>query len=140
MPEVLRQSAAPFDLSPRFAQSQAVTGSPATNAITVVCTLTFPAFSNLAIAAGVQLYGWVAFTVGTSGTAAKLDIRQTGTGGAVIATTGALTVTAATLVSFDLQGLDASPLTAGVWVICLTVTAGAAISTVSSTQLSAIAI
>lgn len=137
MPEGIRASALALDLSSRIAESHAVTGSPATNAITTVCTLTFPAFSNLTVAYGVFLEGFAAFTVGTSGTAAKLDIRQTGTSGAVIATTGALTggIAAGNLVSISIQGVDQSPLTAGVWVLALTITGGAATSTVSATQL-----
>ena len=138
--EPFHQSALGIDLSPRFAQSSAVAGSPAAASITNVCTLTFPNFATVAIATGVQLEGWVAFTVGTSGTAAKLDIRQTGTSGAVIATTGALTVTAGNLVSFAVQGIDTSPLAPGVWILALTITAGAATSTVSATQLQAQAV
>lgn len=137
MADPIRESASVLDLSPRFVQSSAVVGSPATNAITSVCAVTVPNFGNLAVATGVQLNGWVAFTVGTSGVSAKLDIRQTGTAGAVIATTGLLTVVAANLVVFVVQGLDASPLIAGVWIIALTIGSGAATSTVSAVQLTA---
>jgi hypothetical protein len=42
-----------------------------------------------------------------------MDIRQTGTSGAVIATTGALTVVAANLVTVSVQGIDTAPLAAG---------------------------
>lgn len=140
MPEKFAQSAAYLDQSPRFAQSSAVTGSPAAAAITAVCTLTFPAFSNLNIATGVQLEGFVAFTVGTNGVTAKLDIRQTGTAGAVIATTGLLTVVAANLVSFGIQGIDTAPLAAGVWILALTIGSGSASSAVSAAQLQASAI
>lgn len=138
--EPFHQSALGVDLSPRFAESHAVTGSPALAAITAVCTLTFPGFANVSVVSGVQLEGFVAFTVGTSGVSAKLDIRQTGTAGAVIATTGACTVVATNLVTLSVQGIDTAPLTAGVWILALTIGSGAAASTVSGTQLQATAI
>lgn len=131
--------ASSIDLGPRLAQSSAITGSPSTNAITAVCTLTFPNFGRLQVVTGVQLEGMVCFTVGTSGVSAKLDIRQTGTAGAVLVTTGALTVTAANLVTMSIQAIDTAPLAAGVWVLALTIGSGAATSTVSATQLFATA-
>lgn len=140
MPEPLRESAAALDMSPRFAQSQTVAGSPAAAAITAICSLTVPNFGNLAIVTGVQLEGWCAFTVGTSGVTATLTIRQTGVAGAVIASTGALTVVATNLVTFAVQGLDTGPLAAGVWVLALIIGSGAAASTVSAAQLTATAI
>lgn len=137
MPDPIRESSAVLDMSPRFAQSSTVAGSPATNAITSVCALTVPNFGNLAVVTGVQLEGFVAFAVGTSGVTALLQIRQTGVAGAVIASTGLLTVVAANLVTFSIGGLDAAPLAAGVWVLALTIGSGAAISTVSAAQLTA---
>lgn len=137
MPEAIKASAAVLDMSPRFAQSSAVAGSPALAAITSVCALTIPAFGNLTVVSGVQLEGWVAFTVGTSGVSAKLDIRQTGVAGAVIATTGLLTVVATNLDAFAVQGIDTAPLVAGVYVLALTIGSGAAVSTVSAAQLTA---
>lgn len=137
MPEPLHLSAVNLDQSPRFAQSSAVVGSPATNAITSICAVTVPNFGALTVVTGVQLEGWCAFTVGTSGVSALLQIRQTGTAGAVIATTGLLTVVAANLVTFAVQGIDTAPLAAGVWIIALTIGSGAAISTVSAAQLTA---
>lgn len=140
MAQAISASAKGMDFTPRFAESHAVAGSPALAAITTVCSLTFPGFSDVAIMNGVQLEGWAAFTVGTSGVTAKLDIRQTSTAGAVIATTGLLTVVATNLVAFAVQGIDQAPLAAGVWVLCLTIGSGAAVSTVSATQLQASAI
>lgn len=136
-PEPIHASALGLDLSPRFAQSSTVAGSPALAAITAVCTLTIPGFATVPVVTGVQLEGWVAFTVGTSGVSAKLDIRQTGVAGAVIATTGLLTVVAANSVSFAVQGIDLAPLVAGVYVLALTIGSGAGASTVSATQLQA---
>lgn len=138
--EPLHASALGIDLSPRFAQSSTVAGSPAAGSITSVCSLTFPNFAQVAIVTGVQLEGFVAFTVGTSGVSAKLDIRQTGVAGAVIATTGATTVTAGNLVSLAVQGIDTAPLAAGVWILALTIGSGAATSTVSAAQLQAQAV
>jgi len=135
MADAFRLAATAVDFSSRIQESHAIVGSPATNAITSVCAVTFSGFGNLQVADGVYLEGTVSLTVGTSGSACKVDIRQTGTSGAVIATTGALTVSAGNLVSFSIQGKDASPLAAGVWIIAVTITAGAATSTVSGTSL-----
>lgn len=135
MTEKIALSAVGLDLSARMAQSSVVVASPAANAITSVCALTVSGFSNLQVALGVQLEGFVAFTVGTLGASAKLDIRQTGTSGAVIATTGATTVTAGDLYTISIQGLDTGPLSAGVWILALTIGSGTATSTVSATQL-----
>lgn len=137
MSEAIKTSATVLDMSPRFAQSSAVAGSPALAAITSICAVTVPAFGNLTVVTGVQLEGWCAFTVGTSGVTALLQIRQTGVAGAIIAATGLLTVTATNLVTFAVQGIDTAPLVAGVWVLALTIGSGAAVSTVSSAQLTA---
>lgn len=140
MAEPFRESALVLDLSPRIATNVTVAGSPAAASITSICALTFPGFASLALATGVQLDGWCALTVGTAGVTAKLDIRQTGVAGAVIATTGLLTVVAANLVSFSIKGIDTTPLAAGVWIMALTIGSGAAVSTVSAVELVATAI
>lgn len=137
MADPFRESATNLDMSPRFAQSSAVAGSPALAAITSICAVTVPNFNNLSVATGVQLEGWCAFTVGTSGVSALLQIRQTGVAGSIIAATGALTVVATNLVTFAVQGLDTAPLAAGVWILALTIGSGAAASTVSAAQLTA---
>ena len=78
----------------------------------------------------------------TSGVSALLRIKQTSTGGAVINVgTGLSTVVAANLVETGCQGLDAAPVLPGqVYVLCLTIGSGAAVSTVSAVQLIAIAV
>jgi hypothetical protein len=137
--EVLRINGLAVDLSPRFVQSNAVAGSPALAAETTICTLTISA--NAAISSGIQLYGWAAFTVGTSGSACNLKIRQTGTSGTTIAATGATTggIAAANLVDMNVAGFDTAGVIPGqVYVLTLTVTAGAAVSTVSACQLTAL--
>lgn len=134
----LNQAASGIDGSGRLAQSSAVAGSPAGSAETVICTLTIP--TGNAIAAGVILAGWCAFTVGTSGTAATLKLRQTGTSGTTIQSTGALNATAAQLVTRGIIGFDTAPAAGGVYVLTLTVANGAAVSTVSAAQLFAIVV
>jgi hypothetical protein len=128
-----------LDLSARVQSSSTVVGSPALAAETIVCQI--PALSaTAATTLGVFVSGVASFTVGTSGTAATLRIRQTNVAGSVIATTGALTggVSAGNLLSQDLQGFDASPPAGGVYVLTLQITAGGAASTVSQTNLFAL--
>lgn len=139
MADPIRESAGGIDLSPRFFTNAAVVTSPTANAITAICNITIP--GNVAIINGIFVWGWCAFTVGTSGVSAKLDIRQTGVAGAVIATTGLTTVTAASLIETGCQGLDAAAvLPAQVYSLCLTVTSGAATSTVSAVSLACLVV
>lgn len=126
------------DLSQRLVQSKTIVGSPALAAETIVCTVTIP--SAPTVFTGVLLWGWVAFTVGTSGVSANLRIRQTDTSGSIIVATGATTVSAASLTEIGCQGIDLTPLAAGVYVLTLIIGSGAAASTVSATQLTAIAV
>jgi hypothetical protein len=146
MPYPFVYSANEMDLSPRFKSSSAIVGSPALALETIVCQITgLDGFTGAA--SGVFLSGVVSFTVGTSGTAVQVRIR-TGTtvgAGTVVADTGALTggVAAGNKLSQDLQGFDAAA-TGGTAIAstsyCLTVqvTAGAAASTVSQTNLIAL--
>lgn len=141
MPQPISVSAARVDLSPRIQVYKTVDASPALAAETVIATLVLSGFGDLAVMSGVQVSGWAAFTVGTSGTAVNLRIRQTNVSGTVIAATGALTggIAAAGLVAQDVEGFDAG---AGVntYALTLQVTSGAAISTVSALLLRAIII
>lgn len=144
----ITRSGKQIDLSPRVASSNTVVASPALAAETVVCQVTgIP--TDIPVMSGVFLSGCASLTVGTSGTAVTLRLRTGTTAGAgtVVATTGALTggIAATNLISQDLQGFDTavsgggSPGTAS---YCLTVqvTNGAAASTVSQTNLTAIVI
>ncbi len=127
------------DLSSRTSSSTTVAGSPSAATETIVCQI--PALSGSATTiSGVWLSGGASFTVGTSGTAITLRIRQTNVSGTVIATTGALTggIAATNLVSQDVQGFDTTPPSGGVYVLTLQVTAGAAASTVTQTNLFAL--
>lgn len=141
VPPPIRVAGDAVDLSTRFSETHTVAASPALAAITAVATLTLT--QAVTLVTGIQLTGWVAFTVGTSGVSAKLDIRQTSTAGAVVATTGLTTVTAANLVETGCQGFDlqtAITLPNQVYVLCLTIGSGAAASTVSACQLTALLI
>lgn len=146
MPYGFVQSANTLDLGPRVASSSTVVGSPATNAETVVCSISgLDGFLSTSV--GVFLSGVASFTVGTSGTAIQLRIRTGTTAGAgtVVAATGALTggVAAGNLLSQDLQGFDTgasggAALNSTSYCLTLQVTGGAATSTVSQTNLVAI--
>lgn len=129
-----------MDFSSRVANNATVVGSPAAGSITSVCALTFPNFGKLQNATGVYLEGTVSLTIGTNGVSCLMQIRQTGVAGSVIASTGAMTVTAGNLYSFSVQGVDTAPLAAGVWIIALTIGSGSASSTVSGTSLIASAV
>ena len=136
MPAPIQIAGGGVDLSARYVASTTIVGSPAAAAETIVASVTLP--RDLTITQGVYLLAVVAFTVGTSGTAANLRIRQTDTSGTVLYSTGAATVTAANLVNFVASARDTSPAAnAQVYVATLTVTAGAAASTVSAVFLSA---
>ena len=69
--------------------------------------------NDLQTTLGVLLEGWFSFTVGTSGTAATIRLRQTNVAGAVVSASGALTVVAANVYQFDARGLDAAPVLPG---------------------------
>ncbi len=127
------------DLSKRFVASTTVVASPAAAAETIIASITIS--EPEAIAAGILLSGWAAFTVGTNGTAVRLRIRRTNVAGTVVADTGALTggVAAAALMAQDVEGVDQPAASQGdVYVLTLQVTGGSAASTVSAVSLKAI--
>lgn len=131
-------SARGIDLSARFAASSAIVGSPAGSSETIVASVTIP--SNVQVYNGIELVGFAAFTVGTSGASATLTLRQTSTSGTSIATTGAVTVTAGNLISHYLGGIDTAPAAGQVYKLTLTIGSGAAASTVSAVYLRALVI
>ncbi len=141
MPQPIRYDSTSFDLTKRIQLSTAITASPALNAETIIGTLNLTSFSDISVVSGIRLSGWAAFTVGTSGTAITLKIRQTNVSGSTVVSSGALTggIAAAGLVAQDVEGFDTG---AGVatYVLTLTVTGGAAASTVSALMLQAIII
>jgi hypothetical protein len=143
MPVPITRTAQGLDLSSRFATSSTIVGSPSAASETVVCQIT-GLESDLGVVTGVFLSGVISFTVGTSGTAIRLRIRTGTTAGAgtVVADTGAITggVSATNLLSQDLQGTDTAvsggnTIGATSYCLTLTVTGGAAASTVSQANL-----
>lgn len=135
----IRQTAASIDLSSRVVYSVTVAASPSAGTETTVATLTIP--TSLAVASGVHLFGYAAFTVGTSGVSANLKIRQTDTSGSTIAATGATTVTATNLKTMTVMGVDtAATLPGQVYVLSLLIGSGAATSTVSAVYLCALVV
>lgn len=139
MPEPIRQSVTSIDLSTRFVNTTTVAASPSGSSETVIATLVIPQFGDLAVVSGIELVGWAAFTVGTSGVSANLQIKQTSTSGTAIAATGATTQTAAHLAELTVAGFD-SGAGVGTYVLTLTVGSGGAASTVSEVCLRAIVI
>jgi hypothetical protein len=138
VPSPIRYDSIGFDLSKRIQVYKVVDASPALAAETIIATLTLSSFSDIAVVSGIRVSGWAAFTVGTSGTAVTMRIRQTNVAGTVVATTGALTggVAAAALMAQDVEGFD-SGAGVGTYVLTLQVTAGSAASTVSALVLTA---
>lgn len=129
---------AEVDLSRRFLETHTVAASPSAATETVIASLTVS--DNYAVQRGVFLEATCALTVGTSGTAVTFKIRQTGTSGSTLYSSGALTATATNLISISGQALDAAAsvtLPGQVYVVTLTVTGGAATSTVSAVSLRA---
>lgn len=139
MPQPITSSVVHEDLTGRFPVTTTVGASPSAAAETIIGTLTIPSFGDTSILSAVILSGWAAYTVGTSGTAVNLRIRQTNVSGTVVAATGALTKTAANLYADDVAGTDATP-GVGTYVLTMQVTGGAAASTVSALILSAVVV
>ena len=133
-----RLDGAGINLSNRFAYSATVAASPSASSETTICTLTIP--SGVQTFTGVILEGSAAFTIGTSGTAYTIKIRQTNTSGSTLYSSGLIAASAASLVSANISAIDPSPANAQVYVLTLTVDNGAATSTVSGTNLTALVI
>lgn len=138
-PVPIRQDAASIDLSPRFFSDITVDASPALAAETVIATLTLT--GDIALVAGVFLFGWAAYTAGTSGVSGQLRIRRTTVAGSVRADSGAVTNVAAALYCPSIMGFDAGAVLPGqVYVLTLQIASGAAVSTVSAVNFSAIVV
>ena len=136
---ILRFNSDAIDLSARVQRTTTVVGSPALAAETIVASLTIQ--GNLAVPTGILLFGWAAFTVGTSGTGVNLKIRQTDASGSTKAATGIVTYTAADLGSLAVHAFDTGPTLPGqVYVMTATVASGGAVSTFSAVQLTAIVV
>jgi type VI protein secretion system component VasA len=128
-PQAIKGDSLQQDFTTRFFSSQTVVASPTDNTETIICTVTVTA--DLRSEQSVKLTAQAGFTVGTSGTAARLRIRRTNAAGTTKADTDAVTVTAANKANLVAVGVDAlGASTSQVYVATLTVTAGAAASTV----------
>ena len=142
MPVPIQDSAANIDLSPRTFYSNSIVASPADATETIICQLTCT--GDIAITQGILVFGWCAFTVGTSGASVNAKIRRTNVSGTTLVATGATNegVTAATQLGWRyVQVQDTGPTMPG-QIYCLTLTVGsaAAASTVSACNLIAIAV
>lgn len=140
MPAVpIGEQSAAIDFTQRSQVSVTVAGSPSAATETIIAQIQLQ--GDVAVLRSVILRGWAAFTVGTSGTAVRLRIRQTNVSGTVVGDSGALTggVAAGNLLVESVAGVDASPSNTGqIYVLTLTVTAGAAASTVSAVEFDAL--
>lgn len=139
MPEPIKMDSVFVDLATRFQSTQTVGASPTDNAETIIGTLNLANFNAIDVTNGIQLEGFAAYTVGTSGDGVSLSIRETDVSGTVVATTGLVTSTATNLGALTVIGKDAAP-GVGVYVLTMTVHAGAAESTVSALHLGAVII
>ncbi len=129
-------SGAGVDLSPRFQRNATVVASPAAAAETIIASLTVQ--GNLT-SAGVMVFGWAAYTVGTDGTGVTLKLHKTDASGTTLKSTGILDLAATKLGAGMLFGFDGSPTLPGqVYVLTATVTLGSATSTVSAVEIAAI--
>jgi hypothetical protein len=130
------------DITPRFVQTTTVVASPTDNTETIIASLTLADISSPVL--GVEVVAFAAFTIGTSGTAGNLRVRRTNASGTTVCATGLVTagVWAATqLAELAVMGFDTGPTLPGqVYVATLTITGGAAASTVSGLYLRAFVI
>lgn len=119
-------------------RSNAVAGSPAAAAETVIATL-----AGLVLPSNdpVDIEGSCDVTVGTTGNAATLRIRRgADTTGTVLATYGPFTVVAANRVNLTINAVDTQvpELSGQGYVLTLQITAATAISTVNAAYLGAL--
>jgi hypothetical protein len=120
-------------------QTTTITGSPALAAETIVATLVLPVV--IRADQRVFLFGWSAYTVGTTGTNSIVRLRQTNVAGTIVASTGSLTTAAASLQSPCIVSTDAPGLqSAFTYVMTLQVTAATAASTLTAVSLIALVI
>jgi hypothetical protein len=142
MPPPIQESAANLDLSPRLYTSSVVAGSPAAAVETIVASVTIT--GDIAVLAGVHLFAFAAFTVGTNGVSVRAQLKRTNAAGTTVLDSGITNegVTAATqLGTRTLIGFDAFQVAAGgVYVLTLTVGSASAPSTVSAVTLTALVV
>jgi hypothetical protein len=128
-----------LDLSRRFKQTSTVVASPAASTETIIASLTIT--ENIQATLGVFLWGFAAWTVGTSGDGVNLKLHATDASGTTIKASGLITSTATNLDARSIVGLATSPTIPGqVYVLTMTVHGGAAESTVSAVTLMALVV
>lgn len=131
------------DCSARVQQTTTVITSPTANAETVIAT-TAAFDGTLPIAIGCLIIAEIAYTTGPSATACTVKLRRgTTTSGTQVYSSGAQTGghnSAGLLVADSAGTFDTAPGSAAAYSITLTVTGGAATSTVSAVSLTAILI
>lgn len=138
-PVPINATAASLDLSPRVFNDITVDASPALAAETVIATLTLT--GDIAVLAGVLLFGWAAYTAGTSAVSGQLRIRRATVAGSVRADSGAVTNVAAALYSTSIMGFDAGAVMPGqIYVLTLQMASGSAVTTVSAVNFTAIVV
>lgn len=128
------------DQSPRFAVSTTVVASPAAAAETIIASVTIANMNDLPVASGVLVFGWAAFTVGTSGVSVQLRLRQTSVAGTLVGDSGAVTAAATNLREQSVFAFDTAPPAGGIYKMTMQVASGAAASTVSAVNLAVIVI
>ena len=123
--------------NPRVLHTSTIEASPAAATETAVCEVdgiaTRPGGSTVALSAAVSL------TVGTTGASVQLRIRRgSGTGGTLVADTGAVNATAGTIVAVPINGQDSPGEVAGEsYTLTVTVASATAASTVHQAGLTA---
>lgn len=130
-----------LDLSGRVVASSTVVASPTDATETIIASVTVP--SGLSYATGCLVFAVANFTVGTTGNAATLKIRQTSVSGTTINSTGAVNtggLAATNLTQLAAIGFDTAPADGQIYKATLTVGAATAGSTVSAVTLVAVAV
>jgi hypothetical protein len=139
MPQPIQYDAAHLSLASRFFHSETVAASPPDSTETIIASVAIG--GDLAVTQGVYLFGWCAFTAGTNGVGATLQIRQTNASGSSKVSSGALTVVATKLYAPSVFTIDTAPGSATqVYVMTLTIASGSAESTVSQARLVALVV
>jgi hypothetical protein len=139
MPQPIQYDAAHLSLASRFFHSETVVASPTDNTETIIASVTIG--GDLAVTQGVYLLGFAAFTAGTNGVGATLQIRQTNASGSSLVSSGAVTVVATKLYAPAVFTIDTAPgSSTQVYVMTLTIASGSAASTVSQARLAALVV
>lgn len=130
-PVPIRESVAGIDLTGRIFSTTIIDTSPSAAVETTIAHLTIT--GDPPILLGVFFFAFVAFTIGTAGTAASVKVRRTDTSGATVVDTGLINATAANLTERTPIGFDNNKAANNqLYVVSLVVTSANAPSTVSA--------